>query len=77
MDVIQVPDFGFSRCPICGRRKPEPAVAVPMAWTVRKDGTADAALIHLGCLDLVMFQDPAGGEKGVIVAQSFQVEEGA
>ena len=77
MDVIQVPDFGTSRCPVCGRRKPEPAVLVPLSWTVQDNGTAEAALVHVGCLDLVMFRDPAGGEKGVFLAQSFQVEEGA
>ncbi len=77
MDVIQVPDFGMSRCPVCGRRKPEPAVMVPMAWTAQEGGIVEAALVHIGCLDLVMFQDPAGGKRGVLLAQSFQVEEGA
>ena len=75
MELVNIPDFGTARCPVCGSRTPDPAIVVPMAWTVRGDGSAEAVYVHLRCLDLVMFRDPAGGERGVILAQSFQVEE--
>ena len=74
MEVVNIPDFGMGRCPICGSRAPDPAVAVPMAWTIQEDGSVEAVYVHVKCLDLVLFQDPAGGEKGVILAQSFQAE---
>lgn len=74
MDVVKIPDFGLSRCPVCGSREAEPAVVVPLAWTAKEDGSAEALLVHIKCLDLVMFQDPAGGARGAVLAQSFQVE---
>lgn len=75
MKVVEIPDFGLSRCPVCGTREPEPAAAVPMAWTVSEDGEAQAVYVHLKCMDPVMFKDPAGGERGVMLVQAFQVED--
>jgi hypothetical protein len=75
VEIVELPDFGLSRCPVCGTREPDPAVAVPMAWTVADDGSASAVYVHVKCMDPVMFKDQAGGKRGVILAQSFQAED--